>query len=95
MSLDLVLAFHQWIDILEGLAATTPAEQKPLSVQIMPYDESTRLNSTYEILSFAYLYREAIDIITGDHAMKLRGLKLVESEWETVKRLHDSLSGPV
>ena len=95
MSLDLVLAFHQWIDILEGLAAPTPAEQKPLSVQIMPYDESTRLNSTYEILSFAYLYREAIDIITGDHAMKLRGLKLVESEWETVKRLHDSLSGPV
>ena len=89
------LLLPRWIEILEGLAATTPAEQKALSVEIMPCDESTRWNSTYEMLSFAYLYREAIDIITGDHAMKLRGLELAESEWESVEQLCDSLSGPV
>ena len=80
---------------MEGLAATTPAEQKALSVEIIPCDESTRWNSTYEMLSFAYQYREAIDIITGDRAMKLRGLELAESEWESVKELRDSLAGPV
>lgn len=57
----------------------------------MPRDVSTRWNSTYDMLKFAYLYREAIDKITGDRAMKLREYELLESEWETVKHLRDSL----
>jgi hypothetical protein len=85
----------RWKEILEELAATaTDRDQKSLSFRIMPCDESTRWNSTYEILNFAYLYREAIDKITGDHAMNLRDYELVESEWEIVKKLCDSLSGP-
>ena len=43
------------------------------------------------MLKFAYQYREAIDRITGDCAMKLREYELLESEWETVKHLRDSL----
>ena len=57
----------------------------------MPRDVSTRWNSTYEMLKFAYLYREAIDKITGKRAMKLRDYELLESEWDTVKQLRDSL----
>ena len=57
----------------------------------MPRDVSTRWNSTYEMLKFAYLYREAIDKITGERAMKLRDYELLESEWDTVKQLRDSL----
>ena len=72
-------------------AATTQSNKKPLSVRIMPRDISTCWNSTYDMLKFAYLYREAIDRITGDRAMKLRDYELSESEWETVKELQDSL----
>ena len=43
------------------------------------------------MLKFAYSYREAIDKITGERAMKLRDYELLESEWETVKQLCDSL----
>ena len=44
------------------------------------------------MLKFAYSYWEAIDRITGDHVLKLRDYELLESEWETVKQLHDSLN---
>ena len=57
----------------------------------MPRDVSTRWNSTYEMLKFAYQYHEAIDKITGDQAMKLRDYELLERKWETVKQLRDSL----
>ena len=57
----------------------------------MPRDVSTRWNSTYEMLKFAYSYCEAIDKITGERGMKLRDYELLESEWETVKHLRDSL----
>jgi hypothetical protein len=57
----------------------------------MPRDVSTRWNSTYDMLKFAYTYREAIDKITGERALKLREYELLESEWETVKQLRDSL----
>ena len=43
------------------------------------------------MLKFAYLYFEAIDKITGECAMKLRDYELLESEWEMVKQLRDSL----
>ena len=75
-------------------AAAIIIDKKPLSVSIMPCDVSTRWNSTYELLTFAYLYREAIDKITGEQTMNLRDYQLLESDWESVKRLRDSLSGP-
>ena len=84
----------RWKEILEEIAAAetaNPSNKKPLLVWIMPRDVSTRWNSTYEMLKFAYSYREAIDKITGEHALKLRNYELLESEWETVKQLRDSL----
>ena len=82
----------RWNEILRELAtATATTDKKPLPVRIMPRDVSTRWNSTYEMLKFAYSYRPAIDNITGDRAMKLRDYELLESEWETVKQLRDSL----
>jgi hypothetical protein len=82
----------RWNEILHELAtATALTDKKPLPVRIMPRDVSTRWNSTYEMLKFAYSYREAIDKITGERAMKLRDYELLESEWETVKQLRDSL----
>ena len=82
----------RWKEILEELAAiAATTDKKPLSIRIMPRDVSTRWNSTYDMLKFAYTYREAIDRITGDRAMKLRDFELFESEWETVKQLRDSL----
>ena len=57
----------------------------------MPHDVSTHWNSTYDMLKFAYSYQEAIDRITGDCVLKLRDYELLESEWETVKQLPNSL----
>lgn len=75
----------------ELIDTAVAADKKPLAIRIMPRDVSTRWNSTYNMLKFAYSYREAIDKITGDRAMKLRDYELFESEWETVKQLRDSL----
>jgi hypothetical protein len=82
----------RWNEILQELAtAAATTDKKPLPTRIMPRDVSTRWNSTYDMLKFAYAYREAIDKITGERAMKLREYELLESEWETVKQLRDSL----
>ena len=88
----MTILLPKWYKILGVLAAAaTAADKKPLSIHIMPCDVSTCWNSTYDMLKFAYSYWEAIDRITGDRALKLRDYELLESEWETVKQLHDSL----
>ena len=82
----------RWKEILQELDTTaTLSNKKPLIICTMPHDLSTRRNSTYEMLRFAYLYREAINKITGDRDMKLGDCELLESEWETVKQLQDFL----
>lgn len=94
MKRSTTILLPRWKEILEEIAAAeiaNPSNKKPLPVRIMPRDVSTRWNSTYEMLKFAYLYREAIDKITGERALKLRDYELLESEWETVKQLRDSL----
>jgi hypothetical protein len=53
----------------------------------MPRDVSTRWNSTYNMLVFALEYREALDIITRDHDMKLRKYEMDEEEWEVARQL--------
>ena len=57
----------------------------------MPRDVSTRWNSTYDMLKFACTYREAINKITDDRAMKLREYELKDDEWKIVEELRDSL----
>jgi hypothetical protein len=86
------MVLPRWKEILEDLAAAaTTTDNKPLLVCVMPHDVPTHWKSTYEMLKFAFLYRKAIDTITGDCAMNLRDYELLEAEWKTVKRLCDSL----
>ena len=46
----------------------------------MPWDISTHWNSTYDMLKFAWTYREAIDKITDDQSMKLHEFELKDNK---------------
>jgi hypothetical protein len=51
----------------------------------------TRWNSTYNMLSFALEYRQAIDTLTADRRHELRAYELSEREWIIVSQLCDVL----
>lgn len=57
----------------------------------MPRDVRTRWNSTYDMLTFAYDYRDAINNITANREMKLREYEIDEDEWSIIKQLRDLL----
>ena len=59
----------------------------PLSSRMMPRDVTTRWNSTYEMLSFAYTYRAAYNEITSNRDMKMRKYELSDSDWKIVNEL--------
>jgi hypothetical protein len=61
--------------------------KKPLSSRMMPRDVTTRWNSTYEMLSFAYTYRAAYNEITSNRDMKMRKYELADSDWKIVNDL--------
>jgi hypothetical protein len=46
-------------------AAAKAKRQEPLTIRMMPRDVSTRWNSMFDMLNFAYKYRDAIDSITA------------------------------
>ena len=53
----------------------------------MPWDVSTRWNSTYNMLKFVCTYREAINKIMDNRAMKLREYELKDDKWKIVEEL--------
>lgn len=57
----------------------------------MPRDVRTRWNSTYQMLSFAVEYREAVDSLTSDRTMGLRQMELDEEEWKIAGQLCEIL----
>ena len=57
----------------------------------MPRDVRIRWNSTYDMLKFAFTYRDPIDKITDDRTMKLREYELKDDEWKIVEELRDVL----
>lgn len=65
--------------------------QLELPAELMPRDVRTRWNSTYEMLSFALQFRDAIDGLTSNRSMDLRHLELDDGEWRIVSQLCDIL----
>ena len=59
----------------------------PLTARMIPRDVATRWNSTYEMLSFSYTYREAYNEITSNRDMKMRKYELSDKEWRIVNDL--------
>jgi hypothetical protein len=81
----------KWNEIILQSAVLEPSTKKKLTVRKMPRDVTIRWNSTYDMLKFAYTYRDVINKITDDHSMKLRDYELKDHEWEIVEELRDSL----
>jgi len=71
----------EWNKVLKQLAEG----DKVLSVCIMPQNVSICWNSTYNMLKFAYTYRDAINQITDNQGLNLRHCIVTEVEWELVK----------
>ncbi len=57
----------------------------------MPQDVSMHWNSTYNMLKFAYTYRDAINQITDNRGLNLKHCMVTEVEWELIKQLWDVL----
>ena len=76
-------ALPWWFRILEELS---------LEPRMMPCDVRTRWNATYDMLQFAYEYKDAINKITDTREMKLRDYEIEPHEWDIVKQLWDILA---
>jgi hypothetical protein len=72
----------QWFATLQELA---------LAERVMPRDVRTRWNSTYDMLDFAYDYKDALNKITAVREMKLRNYEIEPEEWEMVRQLRELL----
>ena len=59
---------------------------------MMPCDVCTRWNATYDMLQFAYKYKDAINKITDTCEMKLQDYEIELHEWDIVKQLWDILA---
>jgi len=61
------IVLPEWWAILDHMAmASKQKSQKPLSKRMMPRDVATRWNYTYEMLNFAYIYRDVFNELTGN-----------------------------
>ena len=58
-----------------------------MAPNLIPRDVSTRWNSTHDMLSFVLSYRQVIDTVTADKALKLRKFELDDDEWKIVADL--------
>lgn len=78
----------EWNAILDRHAAAAKKQgEVPLSKRMIPRDVETRWNYTYEMLSFAYTYREAYNELTGNRDMKMRMYEIEDGEWEIINQL--------
>ena len=82
----------EWTSVLKQHAElSNEADEKPLSICMMPCNISTRWNSTFDMIQFAIAYREPLNDLTGCRAMKLRDYELMEDEWKIAEQLLDVL----
>jgi hypothetical protein len=82
------LILPEWFAVLERMAKEAVEQGKThLSSRMIPRDVAVRWNSTYEMLSFAYTYRQAYNELTDNRGMKMRKYEVSDSEWEIVNQL--------
>ena len=77
------IVLPQWREIVKELGKSNPK----ICNHMMPWDVWTQWNSTFNMLQFAYTYHNAIDKLTGEHALKLRDYKVGVGKWEIVRQL--------
>ena len=62
-----------------------------MAERVLPRDVTTRWNSTFDMLDFAYSHRKPLDLMMQDRENGLRDYELSEDEWEIVRQLRDAL----
>ena len=72
----------QWFAVLQDLE---------LAERMIPRDNTTRWNSTFDMLDFAIKHIAAVNAITSNRDMKLRQYELSEDEWDVARQLRDVL----
>jgi hypothetical protein len=77
------LALLEWFHILDDLS---------LDACMILHDVHTHWNATYNMLDFAYDYKEAINQITDRCKMKLQDYEIELHEWDIIRQLRDILS---
>jgi hypothetical protein len=87
-----MIILPEWYAVLDRMATASKSKgNTPLSKRIMPRDVATHWNYTYEMLNFAYIYRDAYNELCANHDMKMRKYEVEDREWEIVKQLADIL----
>ena len=71
-----------WKSILKNLE---------MSERLLPRDVTTRWNSTFEMLDFAFAHQKALDLMTQDQANGLREYELSGEDWIIVGQMRDGL----
>ena len=77
-----MLALLEWFRILDKLS---------LDAHMILHDVCTHWNATYDMLDFAYKYKEAINQITDRREMKLRDYEIEPHKWDIINQLWDVL----
>jgi len=86
------LILPEWFAVLECMAQEAVEQgSQPLSSQMMPWDVAIRWNTTYDMLTFAYTYRQAYNELMDNQGMKMCKYEVLDSEWEIVKQLPNVL----
>lgn len=76
------LVLPAWQNILREL---------DLTISLMPWDISTRWDSTFDMLAYALKYQKAIESVMQQRDLGLHQFELTEIEWELVDELQGVL----